>query len=241
MSIAAEGDARRPKLAYGDDRTSTPTDPAGGPPRGVVVVIHGGFWKAAYGPELGGPLAAEPGRAGLGGLEPRVPPGRYRRWLPRPSTTWTAGDRKLADRRRERSTVVTLGHSAGGHLATWAAGSRRAGDACRLARPACSTSPRPTTRVWGAGRSRGSWGRRPRPRTTHARPARQIPLDAPVWCVHATDDDTVPFAQSEAYVERARGVERKGRAGGGDRGPLRADRPRRRTAWTKTLAHLDGL
>ena len=26
----------------------------------------------------------------------------------------------------------------------------------------------------------------------------------PVWCVHARDDDTVPFEQSATYVDRAR-------------------------------------
>src|SRR3954464_3235570 len=30
-----------------------------GMPRGVVVVIHGGFWKAAYDLSLGRPLAAD--------------------------------------------------------------------------------------------------------------------------------------------------------------------------------------
>ena len=29
----------------------------------------------------------------------------------------------------------------------------------------------------------------------------QVPLDAPVWVVHARDDDTVPFSQAEAYVD----------------------------------------
>ena len=31
----------------------------------------------------------------------------------------------------------------------------------------------------------------------------QVPLDAPVWAVHARDDDTVPFSQAEAYVDAA--------------------------------------
>ena len=37
-----------------------------------------------------------------------------------------------------------------------------------------------------------------------ADPMRQLPLDVPVWCVHARDDDTVPFEQASAYVARAR-------------------------------------
>ena len=32
---------------------------------------------------------------------------------------------------------------------------------------------------------------------------RQVPLDVPVWCVHAPDDDTVPISQSRDYVAAA--------------------------------------
>ena len=34
-------------------------------------------------------------------------------------------------------------------------------------------------------------------------PARQLPLDVPVWCVHGRDDDVVPLSQSVDYVSRA--------------------------------------
>ena len=34
-------------------------------------------------------------------------------------------------------------------------------------------------------------------------PARQLPLDVPVRCVHGTADDDVPISQSEAYVAAA--------------------------------------
>ena len=30
-----------------------------------------------------------------------------------------------------------------------------------------------------------------------------MPLQAPVWAVHARDDDTVPFSQAEDYVAAA--------------------------------------
>ena len=52
---------------YGDDPSQFGelTLPEG-TPRGVVVVIHGGFWKAEYDLSLGRPLAAEPGRARAG-------------------------------------------------------------------------------------------------------------------------------------------------------------------------------
>jgi pimeloyl-ACP methyl ester carboxylesterase len=38
---------------------------------------------------------------------------------------------------------------------------------------------------------------------TRADPLGQVPLDVPVWAVHARDDDTVPFRQAEAYVDAA--------------------------------------
>ena len=36
-----------------------------------------------------------------------------------------------------------------------------------------------------------------------ADPLAQVPLDVPVWAVHARDDDTVPFAQATTYVDAA--------------------------------------
>ena len=109
---------RRPTPAS----TASCSSPAG-EPRGVVVVIHGGFWKAAYGLELGPPARRRPGRAGLGGLEPRVPPGRRRRR--------GAGDvrrRRRRDRpaRRPRPGPLDGGRrSATPPAATWRPGRRR--------------------------------------------------------------------------------------------------------------------
>ena len=56
MTAPDEADADR--IAYGDDPSqygelSLPQ----GTPHGVVVVIHGGFWKAEYDASLGQPLA----------------------------------------------------------------------------------------------------------------------------------------------------------------------------------------
>ncbi|MDX6324614.1 MAG: hypothetical protein QOK15_968, partial [Nocardioidaceae bacterium] len=35
-------------------------------------------------------------------------------------------------------------------------------------------------------------------------PQQQVPLAVPVWCVHGTDDTTVPISQSRNYVDAAR-------------------------------------
>ena len=47
------------RIAYGQDPAQFVelTLPSG-TPKGVVVVVHGGFWKAAYDIEYGRPLAA---------------------------------------------------------------------------------------------------------------------------------------------------------------------------------------
>ncbi len=86
-----------------------------GDPRGVAVLVHGGFWKPEYGIEYARPL---------------VPSLVERGWA-----TWAIEYRRgtgaadtLADVRAaidalpvSADTVVGIGHSAGGHLATWAA------------------------------------------------------------------------------------------------------------------------
>jgi len=60
---AGPGEPGRPqRLEYGPhpSQFGELTLPAGdGPVRGVVVVVHGGFWRQAYGLELGRPLAED--------------------------------------------------------------------------------------------------------------------------------------------------------------------------------------
>ena len=162
--------------------------PPAGPSRGVVVVIHGGFWQAKYDASLGEPLAAPGGpRAGPRGTSSTAASATAAASR-RPSTTYAAAIEALADVDVDTSTVVTLGHSAGGHLAAWAAARGRferwpdagAGDRRRLP----GRSPRPRAglrpRTSAAARSRRSSGSRPRPATTTVDPIRQVPLDVPV-------------------------------------------------------------
>ena len=146
MSSTPEPQART--IRYGDDPAQfgelTLPD---GPPKGVVVVIHGGFWKAAYDLSLGRPLAtslAEHGwaawnieyrRVGNGGGDPAT------------FDDVAAAIDALRDQDLPLDRVLGLGHSAGGHLATWAASRGRfprladqgRPDRCRLA----GGSPRP--------------------------------------------------------------------------------------------------
>jgi acetyl esterase/lipase len=184
-----------------------------GPSRGVVVVIHGGFWKAAYGLDLGRPLAASLATHGWTAWNIE-----YRRvgdggGLPETFDDVAAAIDLLAEvDGLDTSTVVTLGHSAGGHLAAWAAARGR------FAR--WQPERVPVTHVvsqagvldlaaahrdgLGGGAVQALVGGPPGPAYDEVDPARQIPLEVPVWCLHPTGDDLVPPSQSREYVERAR-------------------------------------
>jgi acetyl esterase/lipase len=202
------------RIAYGADPSQHAElyRPAGRS-RGVVVVIHGGFWRAAYDASLGRPLAEE--LAGRGWTAWNL---EYRRvgdggGAPQTFDDVAAGIDKLADiDGLDRSTVITLGHSAGGHLATWAAARGRF--------PSWQPARVPVTGVislagvldlvtayhddLGEGAVAAFLGTPPGPGYRRWDPQQQLPLDVPVWCVHGTEDTTVPLSQSQHYVEAAR-------------------------------------
>ena len=200
--------------------------PAGDRRPGTVIVIHGGFWRARYAADLGAPLAEDLAARGWAAWNLE-----YRRvgngggW-PATLADVAAGIDLLAeldpltDGRPglDLDRVVTIGHSAGGHLATWAAG--------RADLPAGTVGAAPRVRVTGviaqaavldlvraAADGLGATavpdflGGMPDEvpeRYRLASPREHIPLAVPVRCVHARDDDTVPFSQSVDYVRTAR-------------------------------------
>jgi len=184
---------------------------------GTVVVIHGGFWRSAYSLSLGAPLAADLAARGftVWNLEYRRV-GRGGGW-PGTLADVAAGIDLLSSLDVDTSHVVAVGHSAGGHLAVWAAG--------RAALPAGAPGAAPRVRVTGVVSQAGVLdlataanarvggtavpdllGGNPAgvpARYAAADPIRQVPLSAPVLCVHSRGDDAVPFAQSTAYVAAA--------------------------------------
>ena len=140
-----------------------------------------------------------PRRARLRSLERRVPPGRR--------------GRRLADdvRRRARAVagveepLVTLGHSAGGHLALWLAAERGAALAVSQAGVV------DLVEAWRLGLSRrapeellGGAPDEVPDRYAFASPAARLPLGVPQLLVHGRRDDTVPAEMSRAYAEQAR-------------------------------------
>lgn len=220
--------------ACGEDRTSTPRrsemstrrisygdDPSqygvlhlpAGKPRGVVVVVHGGFWRAQYDLSLGTPLAedlADRGWAAWNVEYRRVGPVGAGGGGGAPETfdDVAAAIDTLRELDLDLSTVVGLGHSAGGHLATWAASRTRhqrwaggveltgvvsqAGvlDLVRARREGVGGSA--VTDLVGSGPVEAAYD-----------PQQQLPLAVPVWCVHGRGDDIVPINQSEGYVAAA--------------------------------------
>jgi len=56
----------------------------------------------------------------------------------------------------------------------------------------------------GNGAVEAFLGHPPGPADDLADPARNLPLDVPMHCVHGVDDDVVPVSQSRGYVAAAR-------------------------------------
>ncbi len=212
---AVPTDAPAPATPDGVERVTYGEDPSQfaelhrpqGASRGVVVVIHGGFWKAAYDHTLGQPLAASLAEAGWTAWNIE-----YRRvgnggGTPETFDDVAAAIDALADvADLDLSTVVTLGHSAGGHLAVWAAGrdEPRVQVTHAISQAGVLDLVMSERMGLGGGAAAALLGHTPGPADVRWDPQQQIPLDVPVWCVHGVDDDVVPLGQSEGYVVDAR-------------------------------------
>ncbi|MDR7252016.1 acetyl esterase/lipase [Nocardioides sp. BE266] len=192
------------RITYGDDPSQfVELYRPQGASRGVVVVIHGGFWKAAYDYTLGQPLAASLAERGWTAWNIE-----YRRVGNGGGTPETFDDVAAAiDALAEvdgldLSTVVTLGHSAGGHLAVWAAGRVDPGVAVTHAISQAGVLDLVMSERMGLGGGAAAalLGHTPGPDDAQWDPQQQIPLDVPVWCVHGVDDAIVSLGQSEGYV-----------------------------------------
>jgi acetyl esterase/lipase len=196
------------RIAYGEDPSqfadlSLPS----GTPRGVVVVIHGGFWKSAYDLTLGQPLAADLVDRGWAALNVE-----YRRVGPADSGGGGGVPQTLDDVRAAIATlegtdldltrVVTLGHSAGGHLAAWA-GHAVPGVTHVISQAGVLDLVAADRAGLGSGAVESFLGHPAGPGDADVDPAQQLPLGVPVWCVHGTDDPIVPISQSVDYVEAA--------------------------------------
>jgi acetyl esterase/lipase len=181
-------------------------------------VLHGGFWLAEYDLSLGAPLAADLASRGYPSFNLE-----YRRvgdgggW---PTTLQDVSDGidLLASLKVDTSHVVVIGHSAGGQLAAWAAGRSRLPASAPGRNPKVTVTAvvsqagvldlatAATTGVGGNAEDEflGGGPAQVPQRYAVADPIKQVPLKAPVLCVHSRADQNVPFAQSVSYVAAAR-------------------------------------
>lgn len=198
--------------------------PSAGGPHPVVILIHGGCWRARHDLSYIGPLAAALAHLGLAvwSLE-------YRR-IGNPGGGWPGTFQDVArgaDHLRNLAgrfpfalgRVLAVGHSAGGHLALWLAGRRRlpGGSVLAtdgplplkgvvslagipdLARAAlalvCGGSP---VDLMGGAPDRVS------ERYAQGSPSALIPLGVPQRLIHGAGDDLVPVAYVRPYESQAR-------------------------------------
>jgi len=168
----------------------------------VAVLIHGGFWRQRYGRELEGGIARdlvargwavwniEYRRLGSGGGWP---------------ATFEDVEGAICALPVEADRTVAIGHSAGGHLALWAAAQglvdaavSQAGalDLDELSR--LGTSDAVVNQLLG-----GTPEEVPH-RYEHASPRRRLPVGVPLLLVHGERDDDVPVAISREFAAAAR-------------------------------------
>ncbi|MDQ1600054.1 MAG: hypothetical protein QOD68_1528 [Actinomycetota bacterium] len=194
-------------------------------PAALVVVVHGGFWKAEW-----DRAHAAPQSAGLAAAGYVVATVEYRR-VAMPGGGWpgTLDDLALLTDTVpalvaaalpgtvDQTRTVLVGHSAGGHLVTWAASRHRLPPSS----PWHRAEPLPVGVVSLAGvldlalaaalglggdATQALLGGEPdeRPeRYAAADPARLLPTGVPTVLVHGTRDEAVPLEVSRSYTAAA--------------------------------------
>lgn len=208
---------------FGDLRL--PTGDTGGP-YPIVIVIHGGYWRARYDLGYFGAACGALAQAGLATWNIE-----YRR-IGDPGGGWpgtfadvaAAADalRPLAARYPlDLGRALALGHSAGGHLALWlAARPRLPADS-----PLWRADPLPihgVVSLAGVADLRRAWELRLSDNATEAlmgggpaqvpdryasgSPFELAPLGVPQILFHGTSDTSVPFEISQRYAERAQAL-----------------------------------
>lgn len=195
------GPAQYGELWSPDPGDSGPGTGAGS--RGTVVIIHGGFWRARYGLELGRPLAADLAKRGYTAwnLEYRRA-GEGGGW-PETFDDIVSGIGKLADLEVTTDKVVAIGHSAGGHLAVWAAAQPQVLLTGVISQAGVLTLADCARDHTGDTAAQDLMGGEPDDLPAEYRladPITAVPAPCPVLCLHSRRDENVPYRYSERYV-----------------------------------------
>ena len=193
--------------------------PSGSGPFPVVVVAHGGYWRAQYDRSLMADLCIDLSAHGLAAwnIEYRRV-GRGGGWPATFHDVATAVDLLAElDAPLDLSQVVAVGHSAGGQLALWAA--------ARPTLPADAPGGEPRVRIAGAVSQAGvldltlAAGLMPSSTPTRAllgdpathyeryvlaSPRERLPLGIPQLVLHGDRDDTVSMRIATSYAAAAR-------------------------------------
>ncbi|OLB64392.1 MAG: alpha/beta hydrolase [Ktedonobacter sp. 13_2_20CM_2_54_8] len=191
----------------------------------TVILIHGGFWRAPFSYSLMTSMAEDLANRGIAAwnIEYRRVGDTNGGWPTTLLDVAMAADylQTIAPGYSlDLQRVVSLGHSAGGHLALWLAARPRIARDSVLAN---TSAPLALTgaishagvvdleMAWrlnlGSGAAQellgGSFNDVPE-RYAAASPAALLPLGIPQVLIHGTEDDRVPFEVSEVYTQAAR-------------------------------------
>jgi acetyl esterase/lipase len=165
----------------------------------VAVLIHGGFWKAEYGLDLMERLAED--LAARGWAAWNIEYRRLGNGGGIPSTLEDVSNAIdfLAELPVDRSRVVTIGHSAGGHLAAWAA--TRENPRVAVTGVVSQAGVLDLARAAELNLSDGVVHRFLDGHDTRiASPIERLPLGVPALLTHGGRDDTVPVEISERFA-----------------------------------------
>ncbi|HVE95032.1 MAG TPA: alpha/beta hydrolase [Acidimicrobiales bacterium] len=163
----------------------------------TVVFFHGGFWRAQYDLGLMDGLCADSARRGWRAVN--VEYRRERGWPAMRDDVVAAW--QTATALGGAAPIVTVGHSAGGHLSLWAAASCEPKPAFVVALAGVADLALAHDLGLGGGAVSDLLGDEP---ALPADPAQLLPMSVPALLVAPRDDHIVPSAIARSYVEAAR-------------------------------------